>query len=182
MARPALTPSPRAGRGRGGHGGLVLRDTGQRRGGERLAAACRRLQRHRVDPQARHPVTRPNPPPETTEPLDPTDTRARIPAAASPTDCPTPPASTRVDATISISALEPLHDSPTRSSWSRCRRPAPRHSSVPPGLARPGFTWTVEEGESGAKRRTPLPPKPRREANETPDGGAAACCAQGRTP
>ena len=39
-----------------------------------------------------------------------------------------------------------------------CRRPAPRHSSFPPGLARPGFTWTVEEGESGAKRRTPLPP------------------------
>jgi hypothetical protein len=35
---------------------------------------------------------------------------------------------------------------------------------------------------AGAKRRTPLPPKPRREAKETPGGGAAACCAQGRNP
>jgi hypothetical protein len=41
-----------------------------------------------------------------------------------------------------------------------CRRPASRHPCFPPGLANPGFTWTVEEGESGAKRRTPLPQSP----------------------
>ena len=36
--------------------------------------------------------------------------------------------------------------------------PPPAHQH-PPGLTRPTFTWQVEEGGSGAKRRTPLPPK-----------------------
>jgi hypothetical protein len=35
---------------------------------------------------------------------------------------------------------------------------------------------------TGSERRTPLPRKPRREAKETPEGGAAARCAQGRNP
>jgi hypothetical protein len=66
-----------------------------------------------------------------------------------------------------------------------CLGPMPPPHPGLPAPARPDpprFTWTVEEGESGAKRRTPLPPKPRREAKETPVGGAAACCAQGRNP
>src|SRR3954447_20558898 len=48
--------------------------------------------------------------------------------------------------------------------------PPPAHQH-PPGQTQTTFTWHVEEGGSGAKRRTPLPPKPRRGAKETPGAG-----------
>ena len=117
---------------------------------------------------------------ETPEPLEP---HRRPDPPRSPTVSPALPAYLRVASNSSPHSAQHLIPAylicltPTP-----CRRPASGHSSFPPGLARPGFTWTVEEGESGAKRRTPLPPKPRREAKETPEGGAAACCAQGRNP
>jgi hypothetical protein len=47
--------------------------------------------------------------------------------------------------------------------------PALKH---PPGLTRPGFTWTVEEG-GPARSGGPLPPKPRREAKTGRGRGGA---------
>jgi hypothetical protein len=72
-------------------GGRGTRGDGTARGGERLGsgpsststASSRRSKQHTPS----HARTTS---PETTEPLDPTDTRARIPAAASPTHSPAP--------------------------------------------------------------------------------------------
>jgi hypothetical protein len=64
---------------------------------------------------------------------------------------------------------------------------------IPPAAAPPEATpasrlgWPVQvyldrRGRgSGAKRRTPFLQEPMREAKETPEGGAAACCAQRET-
>jgi hypothetical protein len=40
-----------------------------------------------------------------------------------------------------------------------CHRPAPPHTPPRLGTTPPRSTWRVEEGGSGAKQRTPLPPK-----------------------
>jgi hypothetical protein len=49
----------------------------------------------------------------------------------------------------------------------------------PPGLARPGFTWRVEEG--GVPRVSGGPPSSKAQAGseKTAEGGAAACCSPG---
>jgi|SRR5215218_3500392 len=49
---------------------------------------------------------------------------------------------------------------------------APPQATQRPAWAGPSrFTWQVEEADSGAKRRSPLPRKPRRRAKETPEAG-----------
>ena len=60
-----------------------------------------------------------------------------------------------------------------------CRRPA----SGPPAscLGCPACSWQVEEGESSAKRWTPLPRKPRREAESGPEAGRRPVRFLGRT-
>jgi hypothetical protein len=61
--------------------------------------------------------------------------------------------------------------------------PPPRPRTTSPRLGWPAQVYLAGRGRgSGAKRRTPFLAKPRREAKETPEGGAAACCAQGRNP
>jgi hypothetical protein len=80
----------------------------------------------------------------------------------------------------------PAHITPSAHSLSvsnpspGCRRPAPHQPVTRLGWDHPGFTWQAEEGASAAQRRTPLPPQPRRGANTTPAGGAAARSAQDR--
>src|SRR5215210_4484074 len=58
--------------------------------------------------------------------------------------------------------------------------PPPAHQH-PPGQTRTTFTWHVEEGGSGAKRRTPLPAKPRREAQNGPGAGRRPVALRGET-
>ena len=100
---------------------------------------------------------------------------------------PTPDSSPALSPPPSASPRWSTHRSQIRHQSTHHTRPCPVAAAPPPahqhppGLTRPTFTWQVEEGGSGAKRRTPLPRKPRREA-ETAGGGAAACCAQGRNP
>jgi len=80
-------------------------------------------------------------------------------------------------------SLSPLPDFSLADSLpaSRCRRPAARQCTL--RLGWPVQIYLARRGRgSGAKRRTPFLAKPRREAKETPGGGAAACCAQGRNP
>jgi hypothetical protein len=108
-----------------------------------------------------------------------------------PPDAQTPP---RSRPTTSLPRLIWIPSRPPRESSPRLTRipaylpcpdplPPPRRRPTSARLSLPApFTWQVEEGGSGAKRRTPLPPKPRREAKETPRGGAVACCAYGRNP
>jgi hypothetical protein len=156
---PGLKPSQRAAAGEAGMGRGTSRD-GTPRSGERLAAARRQLQRRRVDPK-QPPVTRPDPPPPRQQNRSTHRHPTCSPAAASPTRYPAPrsglPACRPHGPNPQLSNL--LHDSPNCTSCSRYRRPALGQPSFTPGLARPGFTWQVEEGESGAKRRTPLPPR-----------------------
>jgi hypothetical protein len=57
-----------------------------------------------------------------------------------------------------------------------------RPPSVPPGLARPGLPGRSRKGSPARSGGLPFLPKPRRDAKETPGGGAAACCAQWRNP
>jgi hypothetical protein len=124
------------------------------------------------------------------------DTRtARVPSTPDPAPSPTttatptsPPPRPRNSPSCRLDGSPPSplgHSPPCRSSpLPRLRLPPPRLRPPPASrLAGPSrFTWQVEEGGSGAKRRTPLPRKPRRDAKETPSGGAAACCAHGRNP
>ena len=63
-----------------------------------------------------------------------------------------------------------------------CRRPASRHPSFPPGLPRPVLPGRSRKWGPARSGGPHFLAKPRREAKETPEGGAAACCAQGRNP
>jgi hypothetical protein len=71
---------------------------------------------------------------------------------------------------------------PITPAPARCRRPAPGPPA--PAWADPHHIYLARRGRGGPARSggPPLPPKPRRDAKETPRGGAAARCAQGRNP
>ena len=69
-----------------------------------------------------------------------------------------------------------------RSLPSRLPPPRLRPSTITPGLACPVFVWQVEEGGSSAKRWTPLPRKPRREAKSGPEAGRRPVRLLRRTP
>ena len=86
---------------------------------------------------------------------------------------PTPPSASRpysrflarpIPASLRVASMvdPPLsNQTPTHASRPPCpvaAAPPPAHQH-PPGQTRPTFTWHVEEGGSGAKRRTPLPRK-----------------------
>jgi hypothetical protein len=58
-------------------------------------------------------------------------------------------------------------------AWIRLPPPRPRPHQHPPGLARPGFTWRVEEGSPRRKQRTPFLESPggKRKTGRERDGG-----------
>jgi hypothetical protein len=143
--------------------------------------------RHRHDNRQQQTAapSPPTPQAETPEPLEP----HRRPDPATPAAAPT----TRLSPALPAFPSRRLDCSPPRlthliAAYLICLTPIP----LPPPRLRPlqlpawagpsRFTWQVEEGGSGAKRRTPLSRKPRRVAKETPSGGAAACCAHGGNP
>jgi hypothetical protein len=190
--RPAgafTRPPPGAPRARGCGTSPLAAGAGPAAGAERLAATRPHLKpRHRLDPPQQHTAA---PPPhthraETPEPLEPPPTpRARHPRPPLPLPLPAfaPAASPRVASTV-----HPL-DSPNSSTThpiflprTRCRRPASGPSSIPPRLAHPGLPGRSRKGGPARSGGPPFLAKPRREAKETPEGGAAACCAQGRNP
>jgi hypothetical protein len=195
--RPAAAftrPPPGAPRARGCGTSPLAWAAGRAPGAERLAATRPHLKpRHRLDPPRQHAAA---PPPhthraETPEPLEPPPT-PRSPPLLLPLPRPrsyylspalAPAASPRV-----VSTVHPL-GSPTSSTThpiclpcTRCRRPASGPSSIPPGLAQPGLPGRSRKGGPARSGGPPFLAKPRRKAKETPEGGAAACCAQGRNP
>jgi hypothetical protein len=179
----APAPTHSAPPARGGAGTPVRQGTRHRlaartgeslpRGDEREASATGQRQSRRRHEQQNDARTTNDRTSRTTQPLEPSPTPDPTSAVRTTPQRPSPRPTT--------SSPRRLDGPPTGSRSPQsppvlcclgpdCRRPAPAHP-LPPGLSHPGFTWTVEEGESGAERRTPLPPKPRREAKETPEAG-----------
>jgi hypothetical protein len=76
-----------------------------------------------------------------------------------------------------VSNQTPIHPSPP--SLPRCRRPAPG-PPAPAWANAPRLPGRSRKGGPARSGGPPFLPEPRREAKETPEGGAAACCAQGR--
>ena len=171
---PSPTPSRRAGRGRGGHGGRGTPGDGTARGGERLAAARRQLQRHRVDAPSSTPRHTPEPPrPRQQNRSPPPTPEPGSQPPPHPLTPPPPPASPRVDPTVpNLSSRTPARHTDTLFLLP-LPPPRPRPPKRPAWAGPSRFTWQVEEGESGAKRRTPLPPKAQagRQGNTQRRGG-----------
>ena len=100
---------------------------------------------------------------------------------------PTPDSSPALSPPPSASPRWSTHPSQIRHQPTASRPPLPVAAAPPPahqhppGQTRTTFTWHVEEGGSGAKRRTPLPPKPRREAKNRPGAGRRPVALRGET-
>jgi hypothetical protein len=157
---------------------------------ERAPASRAELRRrHRYDPRSSTQPRRHHPGllAETPEPLEPPPTP----------DPPPSPASTATSPPGSSSQLRPRVASgftPSRLLDTHLlvpHRPAPPSLAAAPPEAPPAprLGWPVQvlpgRSRKGGPARSGGPPflaKARREAKETPDGGAAACCAQGRNP
>jgi hypothetical protein len=131
---------------------------------------------------------------QTAAPSPPTPQSRDTRTARAPTDAPTrhAPLPLLVSSTPTRLASRRLDSSPASAHLPHpC--PSDLPGPIPPAAAPPEATpasrlgWPVQvyldsRGRgSGAKRRTPFLRDPRREAKETPEGGAAACCAQGET-
>jgi hypothetical protein len=156
--------------------------------GRDLVPGVRRRGRGRAAPLPRH--TSPNPQSTTVNPQAENTRPARASTAAHPTAPPAPP--------YLILRLNPpppprTPRPPTSDSPITClkirfllcpwtRLPPPRLRPSASRLGWPArFTWQVEEGGSGAERRTPLRRKPRRDAKETPAAGRRPVALMGET-
>jgi hypothetical protein len=187
---PALSRSrPGARRGLGGCAASPLAAAaGPAPGAERLAATRPHLKpRHRLDPP-QHAAALPD---TLTEPRHQNRSNPhRRPQPATParrsyylSPALAPAASPRVTSTVHSSTLQ-THPQPNRSAF-----PAPVAAAPPQALPASRLGWPIQvylAGRGrGVRREAADPPSsrsPRGKPRETPEGGAAACCAQGRNP
>jgi hypothetical protein len=188
---PHLRKRPPSARPRArGHRRPELSRAGGRAVGRQDGVAQRRPGRAEAQARARERAKRPGEAASPTGPRSSTQSPHHTKSRQNRTDRPTTDARLRLQPPVptpdSSPALSPppsasprwsTHRSQIRHQSTHHNRPCPVAAAPPPahqhppGQTRTTFTWHVEEGGSGAKRRTPLPPKPRREAKERSGAG-----------
>jgi hypothetical protein len=153
---------------------------GRRAGSERDWAAASRRRHEQQNERAPRTTRRADP----TQPLEPSRRPTRPPPFAPP---PTPSIPTHY--ALSASPRRPTHwlpdllpRHPSSAALDPIAAAPPPAHPLPPGLTHPGLPGRSRKGGPARSGGPPFFPQPRREAKETPGGGAAACCAQGRNP